>query len=256
MTRWFPLLLLPLAVVGCKKDDPEDTSPTTTTTTPPEPVVQITPLGTPKWEVGSVVLFTGPAGDGTQTCLLSGNHTFDDDLGVWAPAAEHEPPYETEIADKLADCGLTLVADMGSTGEVFLASADMESPSGVWLGLMIVPQAGNAPGSSPDFGLGDVIYDDRFPMVVDADVRRGEPIVDSDNDFIFPKPGDWGYVVTGHSHVPMLFRTSLERMPAGASSPGSYTWNVSVRDATDINTDAGVEIVVPYTVTDSGGPEE
>ena len=227
-----------LALSACKKDEepPPATTDSLPTTVPPRNV--IVEVGTPMWQVSEIVVFTGPAGDGTQTCLLDGNHVWDGT--VWSPGTAHEPPYDTEIRDALSGCGLT-------EKDTFDA-ADLQDPNGIWLALIVEAKAGNAPGSSKDFPLGDVIYDDRFPMVVDADVRRDSLIVDSDNDFIYPKPGTWGDVVTGMSHVPLVFRTTHERMPAGASPGGSYAWHVLLRDDTSVVQESGWDLEIPYTV--------
>ncbi len=229
-----------LAAVGCHKEPsggtggPTPTGPTGTT--PPAP--QVVAVGAPMWQVADLVLFTGPAGATTEQCLLDGPHAWDG--SVWSPGEPHDPPYGAEIRDGLQGCGL-------AEGKAFQAS-DIQDGRAVWLGLILEPKPGNAPGSSPDFPLGDVIYFDRFPLVVDADVRRDDLIVDADNDFIYPGPDTWGFVVTGLSHVPLLFHTTHERMPAGASPDGDYLWQVTLRDATSVVEDAGYDISVPYAV--------
>lgn len=237
MSRW--IVVFAVALAGCKKEDPPPPPEPTDTGTPPPPPTSVTPVGTPMWEISDFALATGPSGEGPMTCLLNGPHAWDGTR--WIPGDAHDPPYATELRDKMSTCGL-------SEREDFVAS-EMEAPNGVWLLMMVTPKTGNAPGSSPDFGLGDVVYEDRFPMVVDADVRRGEILVDIDHDFVFPTTTDLGYVVTGHSHVPMVFRTGLDRMPAGATSPGEYLWQVSIRDATSIVSESGYDFELAYTVT-------
>ena len=96
--------------------------------------------------------------------------------------------------------------------------------------------------------MGSVINFDRFPIVVDADVRKEGKIVDLDNDFSYPGPDTWGLVVTGLSHVPLLFKTTSERMPAGAAPEGNFEWDVALRDATSIVSESGYDLVVPFTV--------
>ena len=239
MSRWNIVLCCLIATSACKKDEePPPPMETATTTTPP-PGNSVIAVGSPMWSVPDIALFTGPSGNGPADCLLDGPHAFD--LIVWSPGDAHDPPYNTEISGKLTECGLTAKQEF--------APADMEGSNSIWLGLVIVPVAGNAPGSSPDFPLGDVVYNDRYPFVIDADVRRNDLIVDSDHDFNFPEAGTWGHVVTGLSHMPMVFSTNLDRMPAGATSPGDYHWQVRIRDATSIVAESGYDLIIPYTVT-------
>lgn len=240
MKSLLALVALALSASGCKKDEDPlpsgDTGAPTTTT--PVPAPSVIALGSPMYSVTDIALFTGPAGDGTALCVMDPNHEFD--LIVWSPGEAHPAPYSNEITGRLAGCGLT--------AKTTFAPADMEGPNGIWLGLIIEAAAGNAPGSSPDFPIGDVIYNDRFPFVVDTDVRWNDILADPDHDFNYPAPDTWGHVVTGLSHFPLLYQTSLDQMPAGASSPGEYAWHVKIRDATSVVAESGFDIVVPYVV--------
>lgn len=232
--RWFALV----ALVACGKDDDSAVTVPATGTTTPAPSTSIVPLGTPMWTVSDVALFTAPIAFETEQCLLEGPHVFDGTL--WSPGEAHPPPYGDEISGALTRCGATAKKEF--------EAADMQGGSAIWLGLVVEAAEGNAPGSSPDFPLGDVIYFDRFPIVADGDVRRADLLVDTANDVIYPGAETWGFVVTGLSHLPLLLRTSLERMPAGASPQGDYEWRVALRDATSIQGDQGYDVVVPYTV--------
>lgn len=239
--RWLALA----AAVACGKgEDSTPTVPATGTATPP-PATSIVQLGTPMWSVTDVALFSGPDDMATASCLLDGPHLWDG--SVWSPGEAHPPPYGDELSGKLAGCGL-------EADDAFEA-AQMQGGNAIYLGLILEAAEGNAPGSSPDFPLGDVIYFDRFPFVIDADVRRDDLLVDTDNDSTYPDPDAWGFVVTGLSHLPALFRTTHERMPLGASPQGSYEWRVALRDATSIQGDQGYDLVVPYTVSPPPGTE-
>lgn len=239
MRRVFPVMIGMLLLHGCKKEEEPPPPVDTGTTSPPATVV--TPVGTPQWIVSDLVLFAGPEDVSTATCLLEGPHVWDGT--VWSPGEAHEG-YSTELTSGLARCGLV-------EKETF-ASSDLQNGSAIWLGLILEPGPGGAPGSSPDFPMGTVINFDRFPIVVDADVRKNGLIVDLDNDLSFPGPDTWGFVVTGLSHVPLLFWTTEARMPLGAAPEGEFEWDVSLRDATSINQETGYELTVPYQVVADG----
>jgi hypothetical protein len=235
----WPLIPLLLACGG----KVEDSAPPPDTGTIPAIFPEWTTLGDPMWEVSSMVLFQGPTSLDTATCLYEGNHRIDG--GNWLPGEAHEGPYANELTGAMDRCGFVAVGD-----SVFTA-AEYTDGNGVWLAMMLEPKSGNVQGSSPDFGIGDIIFDDRFPLIYDVDVRRNEIIVDLDHDGSYPSTYDLGYFVNGHSHMPLVMGTSLEAMPAGATPPGDYTWNVVLRDATSANQgDQGYDIVIPYEVTE------
>ena len=235
---WIALSLL----WACGPKD-EDSAPPPDTGTIPAFAPEWVTHGDPIWEVSSLVVFQAPMGVDTATCLFDGAHRIQG--GNWLPGNAHEGPYVNELADGMDRCGY-----MGVTDSVFTA-AEYSNGHGVWIAMVIEPKAGNIQGSSPDFSIGDIIYDDRFPLIYDVDVRRDEIIVDREHDGAYPSTYELGYFVNGHSHVPMVFGSNLELMPAGATAPGEYTWNIIVRDATSANQgDQGYDIVIPYEVVE------
>jgi len=235
-------MLLLIAMIGCGAPA-EDTSPPEDTGTIPHIRPEITTQGDPDWEVGLIELFQAPLDPAVETCLFEGNHSFSG--GNWLPGTAHDGPYEAELTEAISRCGYAPIPDDTLTAE------EWSDPNALWMGVVIVPKGGGVQGSTPDGPVLDMIADNRFPLVYDADVRRDEVIVDLSNDGSFPGVLDLGFMVNGHSHVVLAFGSNLTRMPAGASAPGEYTWNLSLRDATSANQgDQGYDIVVPFEVVE------
>jgi len=235
------LILVLFAGCGGPTDDtgPVTTDPVDTDTdTTGVGGVEITALGDPMWTVEGVTIFAASAEIASGECVLGTDHQFAE--GVFGPGLPHDPPYGSEVSDGAERCGFRI--------DDTFAAEEYSGGLGVWLGVVLVPKPGNVPGSSPDFADGDVIYNDRFPVTFDVDVRWNEVIADSDHDGDMPSPSDFGFVVNGHSHAVLMYRTFLERMPAGAIPEGDYTWNMQLRDATSIVEEAGYNVVVPYRV--------
>ncbi len=236
------LMILALAcLVACGGDDTDtnDTEETTTDTSetvdPDDLVVNKTQFGVPTWSVVGAELFVAPMTADTAKCLLEPKHRFDG--LVWLPNTAHPEPFTGEFADAVDSCGFE--------AKNAFSEEEFSAPNGVFLGLLAV---GSAAGSTPDYDEGTFIPSEKFPMVVDGDVRRDLVIVDSDQDRSYPDPIGLGYNVDGHSHVPLLFQMNLERMPAGATPPGNYTFRLAIRDATSQVDPTGWDIEVPFTV--------
>ena len=235
---------LVLALVGGCGGGGDDTGPIqpgtvdTDTETTGVGEIEVTELGDPMWTVQDVTVFAAPAEVASGECVLGTDHHFS--MDVFGPGLPHLPPYGSEVSDGAERCGFRI--------DDTFAAEEYSGGLGVWLGVVLVPKPGNVSGSSPDFDDGDVIYNDRFPVTFDVDVRWNEVIADSDHDSFMPPPSDFGFVVNGHSHAVLLFRTFLERMPAGAIPEGDYTWNMQLRDATSIVEESGYNVVAPYRV--------
>ena len=239
------LILVPLLIACGGKDDTDTTVPvqttTTSSTTTTGSMVVSEIVGTPSWSVRGMTVFSGPLDASTSDCVVGDNHAMS--LGVYGPGDAHAGPYDNEVSTGATGCGFT-------TGTQFL-SEDFSNGSGIWLGVVLVPNGGGVAGNSPDFDSGDVIQWDRFPMLVDGDLRRGPfTIADGDLDLTFPGPDDFGFAVNGHSHVVLFFGSAVERLPAGATPPGEYEFHVALRDATSDVADAGWNVVVPFVVAD------
>lgn len=220
-----------------------DSAPPRDTGTIPRLKPEVTTLGDPDWEIGLLELFHAPLDPSVTPCLFEGNHRAQG--ANWLPGDPHEGPYGAELTEAVARCGYQLVEDSTFSVE------EWSDPNGIWMGLVITAKAGGVQGSTPDYSLGDLIQDNRFPLVYDSDVRRDEVIVDLGTDGSFPSAYDLGYFVNGHSHVVMAFGSNQAQMPAGASAPGEYSWRLSLRDATSANQgDQGYDVVLPFTVVE------
>jgi len=226
-------------LVACGGDDGTDLAGTMPTDTDgpdgDDLVVNETQLGNPSWRVDGVELFVAPMDAETGNCILGANHTYDG--SVWLPNLPHPEPFTSEIADGMDACGYA--------AKTVISSEEFTAPSGIFLGVVLV---GSESGSTPDYESGSVIPGDLFPMVVDGDVRRDLIIVDGDQDRSYPDPMSLGYLVDGHSHIPLLFQMNMDRMPAGATPPGAYTFRLAIRDATSQVDPTGYDIEVPFTV--------
>jgi len=238
------LMVAVACLVACGGDDSEDTLVSTddgiTDSDDPggggyEVELNETQVGSPAWGIVGAELFVAPMNAETAKCVLEPNHRYD--LGVWLPSSIHAEPFDDEFGDAIDGCGF----EFKST----ISSEDFTSPSGIFLALIV---EGSGSGSTPDYESGGYIPADKFPMVIDGDVRRDLVIVDGDQDRTYPDPISLGYNVDGHSHVPLLFQMNLERMPAGATPPGDYTFRLSIRDASAAVSEAGWDIEVPFTV--------
>ena len=197
--------------------------------------VNSTQFGNPTWELAGFQMFVAPMDATTGDCLVGANHTYDG--SVWLPNVPHAEPFDDEIADAVDDCGFDATS--------VITSEQFTGPSGVFLGLVLV---GLESGSTPDYEAGSVIPGDKFPMVVDGDVRRDLLIVDSDQDRSYPDPMSLGYLVDGHSHVPLLFQMNMDRMPAGSTPPGDYSFRLVIRDASSQVDPTGYDVEVPFRV--------
>ncbi|NCG22197.1 MAG: hypothetical protein GWP91_24540 [Rhodobacterales bacterium] len=239
------LILVPLLLACGGKDDTDITVPGPTTipssTTPTGTTVVSEIVGTPSWSVRGMTVFSGPLDASTTDCVVGDNHFIQ--LGVYGPGDAHAGPYDTEVENGVSACGYAI-------GNQFLPE-DFSNGNGIWLGVVLVPNPGAVAGNSPDFDSGDVIQWDRFPMLIDGDLRRGPfTIADGDLDVTFPGPDDFGFTVNGHSHVVLFFGTAVERFPAGATPPGEYAFHLALRDATSDVSDAGWNVMVPFVVAD------
>ena len=225
---------------GCGSEaEPLDTSPPPVTQTTPTMQVTLTVQGDRMISLHDFVLFTAPLDGSAADCLLLGPHVQDGN--GWLPGDPHDPPYTSEIRTAVERCGYR--TDIGT-----FTAAEFQAGNAVHLGFVAVADPGSVPGSSPDFSSGDVIYSDRFPFVVDGNVRRDQIITDGDHDAQIVGPNELGLFVNGFSHIPVLMETGLDRMPAGATSPGDYTWEVLILDA--FQGGSGYSVEIPFTVTE------
>ena len=225
--RWGLFIALLLAVVA-------GPAPASVAASGSDEIVQLTRIGQPAWKPVDFHLFSAPIGTAdsgyaefgaTMLALLPPpNHVAHPDLGV-GPGAPHQPPYNTEFAQGVANLGY-------HQGQRFRA-AEFSNGNGVWLTWMTVPQRG-AIGSSPDFAVGPIIPNSLFPINVSGVSVRNSA---SFNPYMasFGVPALDGqlnppFAVDGHSHFPVFIADGLDFGPAGTKPQGSYEYRLTMTD--------------------------
>jgi hypothetical protein len=214
-------------------------------------VVRLTPIGHPTWKPVDFHLFSAPIGTVAsgyaefyttmQNLLPPPNHVRNDAFGGVGPGAPHQPPYNTELAQGVANLGY-------HEGQPFNPS-EFSNGNGVWLAWMTVPNPGTT-GSSPDFASGPIIPNSLFrihiygvtirnnasfnPYVADFKV----PALDATIDPLFDG-------VEGHSHFPVFIADNMDFGPAGTKPQGSYEYQIKMMDQQG----NGWSIVARFTVT-------
>lgn len=202
---------------------------------PPAQGIHITPIGSPTWKPVDFHLFSAPVGtvdtgyvefgETALGLLPEPNHTFHPDLFV-GPGDPHDPPYDAEM-------GAGVAAQDYREGVRFNQS-EFSNGMGIWTTWMNVPNPGTT-GSSPDFDSGPVIPNSLFPIhVVANSTHNGAPfsaVFDGDVpalDGTLNPP----FAVDGHSHFPFFLADNADFGPPGAKLRGSYTWDITMVDAT------------------------
>lgn len=201
---------------------------------PPAQSVKLTPIGNPTWAPVDFHLFSAPIGTAESgyvefletalDLLPPPNHVFHPQLGV-GPGAPHAPPYDSELADG--------VADLGFHEGVRFNTSEFSNGQGVFLVWMNVPAPG-VTGSSPDFASGPIIPNTLFPIQVSGtDAHNGKdfsfladfPVPPLDDPTLTPS-----FDVDGHSHFPLFIADNADFGPPGAKLPGSYNYQIKMID--------------------------
>ncbi|MCB0257425.1 MAG: hypothetical protein KDI55_27190 [Anaerolineae bacterium] len=202
---------------------------------PPTQGVHLTPIGNPTWKPVDFHLFSAPIGTAASGyeefletalgLLPEPNHTFHPDLGV-GPGDPHDPPYDQEMADG--------VVAQGYHEGVRFNQSEFSDGMGVWTAWMNVPYPGTT-GSSPDFTSGPIIPNSIFPIHVNAvSTHNGAPYSDVFDGDVPALDGSIcdNCAVDGHSHFPFFLADNADFGPPGGKIRGSYTWEVTMIDAT------------------------
>jgi hypothetical protein len=201
---------------------------------PPTQGVRITRIGSPTWKPVDLHLFSAPIGTAatgyaefavTALGLLPPpNHVFHPDLLV-GPGAPHAPPYDTELANG--------VADLGFHEGVHFKSSEFSNGEGVFLVWMNVPDPGTT-GSSPDFSSGSIVPNSLFPMHVLGVSYHNDQVFDPFLADILIPPLDENlsppFDVDGHSHFPVFSADNADFGPPGAKLNGSYRYQYTMTD--------------------------
>jgi hypothetical protein len=208
--------------------------------------VTVTAVGSPSYEPVDFHLFAAPIGtadsgyaefgETMEKLLPPPHHVFNPDLGI-GPGAPHAGPYDHEFADGVAANGYV-------EGSSF-TTAQYSNGSGVWLTFMLVPGAGSAAGSSPDFASGPILPNATFPMAFDGGTYTNGVLNAVLGTFEVPAinvvPGFED--LDGHSHIPMFFADNFDFAFSPVS--GSYEYRISLLDAAG----NGYQIVAAFEVT-------
>jgi hypothetical protein len=157
-----------------------------------------------------------------QAVLPPPNHQPQPALGI-GPGAPHQPPYDTELAQGVAEQGFREARSF--------KLSEFSEGQGVWLVWMTVPNPGTT-GSSPDFASGPIIPNSLFPFHVDGvDIHNGEN-TDVVADFDVPALDsslDPPFFVDGHSHFPIFLADNADFVSA-PNLRGSYEYRTTMID--------------------------
>jgi hypothetical protein len=200
---------------------------------PPAQGVRLTPIGNPTWKPVDFHLFSAPIGTAATgyaefattalAILPPPNHVFHPDLLV-GPGAPHPPPYDSELADG--------VADLGFHEGVRFNTSEFSDGQGVFLVWMNVPTPGTT-GSSPDFTSGPIVPNSLFPIHVSGVLLHNGKVFDPNFAADVP-PLDESlnppFDVDGHSHFPIFLADTADIGPPGAKLRGSYEYQFEMTD--------------------------
>jgi hypothetical protein len=197
--------------------------------------IQLAAIGAPTWKLDDCHLFSAPIGT-AQTGYAEAFETFASllpppehvpiaALGI-GPGAEHQPPYDTELAEGIAHEGYR-------EGRSFRPS-EFSNGKAVFLTCMTVPAPGTT-GSSPDFAAGPIIPNSLFPLSVSGKARRNGSVFDQGlASFTVPPLTpeiDPRFDVDGHSHVPVFVGTNQDFGPQDVPLRGRYEYQLALIDA-------------------------
>jgi hypothetical protein len=207
------------------------------------PAAKLQQIGSPAWKPGAVHLFVGKCGtsasgfaDGVKLVeQILPEHKYFPDQNLIGPKTPHQGNYDTELAQGLKAAGLV--------EQQTFTTAELASPSCLFIALMLVPQGGPT-GSSPDFQSGSVVDPQAFPMIIDGNLHQAGKLIDTSYDFTYPAIGKLTPPVTGqsYSHMPMVFLVNDELVPQLA--PGAHDLSLKILDAQS----AGWRVTVAFTV--------
>jgi hypothetical protein len=194
-----------------------------------------TKQGDPAWETTGWTLYTAP--DTIQTVQqVFSQHAYNSTQNAFHPGTVHAPPYDTEVADRVATLGFP-------TGDNFLMS-EWTYPQGVMANAVIIPSANAPTGVTADYASGPYIPK-ALALYVDADMYKDSTVVDPDFDAPYPTLAtlEPNTTADGWSHMTLSFGEDTSFIPG---TPGHYHLHVH---AYEINTPAnGWTIDIPFDV--------
>jgi hypothetical protein len=192
-----------------------------------------TKQGDPKWEIVGWQIFYG-------STLLTfvenvwNLHEFNN--GAFQPDTVHAPPYDTELADRLAVLGL----DPGST----FPMEDWTAPKNLYFAAVIVPSADAPVGSTTDYASGPYISK-VLQLYSDADLYKDATVVDPDFDSTYPTLTQLmpGTPVDGWSHMTLTYGEGTQYI---AGTPGNYRLHVHIYET--LTPGNGWTVDLPLTI--------
>lgn len=194
------------------------------------PVLELTRLTDPSWEIVDFHQRSAELGEGwelwserTSETLPPPGHIQHPDLGI-GPGEAHEGPYDHEFADAWAQHGWR--------DESIFTTAEASTPSAIFSMFMVVPSAGAPTGRTPDAADGPMIPHAVFPIHTYFDYTTDDKAV-LGGDFEFDVPRldmiDPPYEVDGHSHFPIYDGRYVDIEPALGEV---YRTHIVMTDAT------------------------
>lgn len=194
------------------------------------PVIELTRLTDPSWEIVDFHQRSAEFGEGydlwsarTEETLPPPRHIQHPDLGI-GPGEAHEGPYDREFSDAWAQHGW-------SNDSVFTL-AEATTPLAIFSMFMVVPSANAPTGKTPDADAGPMIPHTLFPIHTAFEyLTDGTPVLGGVWDFDVPRLDMINpvYEVEGHSHFPIYDARYLDIEPALGEV---YETHIVMTDAT------------------------
>lgn len=122
------------------------------------------------------------------------------------------------------------MASLGFHEGVQFAKDEFSNGMGLWVVWMNVPAPG-VTGSSPDFASGPIIPNDLFPIHVEGKDYHNGAFFSVLGAFDVVSFRDAGFDVDDGSHFPIFFADNADFGPPGAKFNGSYTYVMTIVDA-------------------------
>ncbi|HMF39206.1 MAG TPA: hypothetical protein VKQ32_00865 [Polyangia bacterium] len=186
--------------------------------------------GTPAWTATRWAVYVAPLGYMTdpptttaasQAALWAPKHGYDAVQNLIKSLVPHAPPYDTELADGLAQTGYQ------DTGCV--PASAFVAPSGVLISGMLIPSANAVNGTSFEVPTAGPVIPGGS-LVFDADLIRNGVVIDPYFDSTYPDVatiyGD--STLTGFRHIIVNFGENTDFSAGATLSAGNYDFRIKI----------------------------